>query len=266
MSSRHLLKEYAFKKHLALKRLKGSADLRSFIERFKSQYIATELIRVGGESDGGYLLPPILDSIDYCFSPGVSYTASFEETLAQSHKIECFMADASVETAPSDNELFDFTKKYIGARTEGHFITLTDWYNQCVSDRSKKAILQMDIEGAEFEVLAYESIETLSQFSIIIIEFHGLERLFERDFLRFTASIFEKLYNRFAICHVHPNNCRGIAKLDDLEVPRVMEVTFLRKDNLHLKQANRPIQLPHPLDRKNVAQNEDCVMPKIWWA
>src|SRR4051794_36195573 len=35
------------------------------------------LIRLGGEHDGGYLLPDDLDGIVACFSPGVSDEASF---------------------------------------------------------------------------------------------------------------------------------------------------------------------------------------------
>ena len=38
-----------------------------------------ELIRVGGNNDGGYLIPNDLHSIATCFSPGVDVTANFEK-------------------------------------------------------------------------------------------------------------------------------------------------------------------------------------------
>ncbi len=33
---------------------------------------------MGGENDGGYLVPDDLEGIEYCFSPGVSNIATFE--------------------------------------------------------------------------------------------------------------------------------------------------------------------------------------------
>ena len=71
-------------------------------------------------------------------------------------------------------------------------------------------ILQMDIEGAEYDVLTFESTATLGRFSAMIIEFHGLEQFFDRRFLHTTSIIFEKLYRNFSICHVHPNNNCGV--------------------------------------------------------
>ena len=56
-------------------------------------YEPVELIRIGGLNDGGYLFPDIFADIDYCFSPGVSYSASFEEHLANEYNIQSFLED-----------------------------------------------------------------------------------------------------------------------------------------------------------------------------
>ena len=53
------------------------------------------LIRIGGNADGGYLVPDDLDGIEYCFSPGVNTVADFENDLAD-RKIRSFLADLSV--------------------------------------------------------------------------------------------------------------------------------------------------------------------------
>ena len=45
--------------------------------------IEFNLIRVGSEHDGGYLVPDDLESISSCFSPGVSTNADFETELAR---------------------------------------------------------------------------------------------------------------------------------------------------------------------------------------
>jgi hypothetical protein len=52
---------------------------------------AGKLIRLGGAGDGGYWIPDDLVGLDYCFSPGVANSSSFEEALAQ-RGIKIFLA------------------------------------------------------------------------------------------------------------------------------------------------------------------------------
>ena len=126
-------------------------------------------------------------------------------------------------------------------------------------------ILQMDIEGAEYDVLTFESTVTLGRFSAMIIEFHGLDRFFDRHFLHTTSIIFEKLYRNFSICHVHPNNCCGVTSLNGVDIPNVIEVSLLRHDLIdQFKSAATP-SLPHRLGRKNVPDNDDIHIPTIWY-
>ena len=79
------------------------------------------------------------------------------------------------------------------------------------------------------------------------------------------SSIFEKIFRNFSICHVHPNNCCGIAKLEGISIPRIMEVTFIRNDLISKFCNDKKLNLPHPLDRKNSLKNQDIIMPEIWW-
>lgn len=264
MDVRAQVRRAAFKKGYLIEKLAPITKVKNFIYKFREKYFACDLIRIGGENDGGYLHPNLLDSISYCFSPGIAYTASFEKELSDRYKIKSFMADASVKQAPMLDDNFEFIPKFLGTYTKNEFITLSDWIRQSkVTD--KKKILQMDIEGAEFDVLLYESVETLSSFSTLTIEFHFMERMFQKDFLRMLNIIFDKIYKNFFICHVHPNNCCGIYSLNGVDVPRVMEVTFIRNDLLDSVKSTNSINLPHSLDRKNLEQNEDIVMPEMWW-
>jgi len=228
--------------------------------------VSVDLQRVGGEGDGGYLLPDILDDVDFCFSPGVEYRAEFEKQLATSHGIKCFMADASVDAPPLTDDNFEFDKKFLGNRDVGQFITLKTWMDQKVGEDRDNLLLQMDIEGGEYGVLITESMETLRRFSCIVIEFHMLHKLLDSYFFLFFSSVMEKLFREFSICHVHPNNCCGSIALEGLELPRVIEVTFLRKDLAKALNNGKQIVLPHPLDRKNVDKNDDLLMPRMWWA
>ena len=251
-------------KNLMEKNKPVSSGVEHFINRFKKKYIYCDLIRIGGDGDGGYLLPDKLKDVSFCFSPGVSDVALFEQEISEKYGIKSYMADASVDKPPIDNKNFTFIPKFIGSKSEGNFITLSDWMNDCIGDDKNKKILQMDIEGGEYDVLTYEDSETLASFSTMVIEFHWLNKMFDPMFLKMISGIFEKIYRNFSICHVHPNNCCGIEVYNGIHIPRVIEVTFIRND-LVPKYLNKPITLPHKLDRKNVMQNADIIMPKTWW-
>ena len=84
-----------------------------------------DLIRLGPNEDGGYLVPDCLDDIDACFSPGVAWVSEFErDCLKRGMKI--FMADNSVEKPDWDipKEQYDFQKKHVGCTNNKHMMTM----------------------------------------------------------------------------------------------------------------------------------------------
>lgn len=259
------LKKLALKNEIWIKKIHHQQGLIDFLSRFRKHYVSCDLIRVGGEGDGGYLQPKILESIKYCFSPGVSSTANFEKELSDNYGIKSFMADASVSQPPLIDSNFNFIPKFLASYSSKEFITLSDWLNSTIGSDEGAKILQMDIEGAEYDVLTFEDSDILSGFSIMTIEFHGLHAMFNKDFLHMISGIFEKIYKHFSICHVHPNNNCSVASLYDVEIPDVIEITFVRNDFLPLILNNSNVHLPHQLDRKNLKKNADIVMSKIWW-
>jgi len=204
------------------------------------------LIRIGGDADGGYLIPDDLDGISACFSPGVSDQSSFEEELL-ARGIRCFQVDGSVERSPVQaNPLVEFECKFLGPTTEGNFITLADWVGE--KQIEGDLLLQMDIEGAEWLVLASTPDQLLERFRIICVEFHGLEHVFEPFAFDLMEMVLLKLARQFEVVHIHPNNwCEVAAVSKRYRVPGVMEYTFLRKDRVKRKTGIG--ELPHPLDR-----------------
>src|SRR5262245_55497579 len=136
-----------------------------------------ELIRLGPNGDGGYLVPNDLEGIEACFSPGVGDVAGFELDCAK-RGLNVFLADGSVESPPTTHERFTFCKKYIGATTESDFLSLEDWVARSTGGSHGDLILQMDIEGHEYETLLAAPRSLLKRFRIMVVEFHGLENLF----------------------------------------------------------------------------------------
>ncbi len=219
------------------------------------------LIRIGGQFDGGYLIPDDLDGIEVCFSPGVSTVADFEVDLAN-RGIECFMADYSVDSPPIQHKLFHFEKKYLGPSENSMYMTLENWVKKNAANQTD-CILQMDIEGGEYGVIFDTSSEILRKFRIMVIEFHALYALIDKFGWELITLSFTKILKDFALVHIHPNNCCPSIIYDKYEIPPVLEFTFLRKDRI--KNTGPSLVFPHPLDRKNVPQNDDFPLPDCWY-
>jgi hypothetical protein len=162
-----------------------------------------------------------------------------------------------------DNQLLEFEKLYLGTSTDGKkFIRLDDWLaaKNCTGD----LVLQMDIEGAEYSVLEDANRETLKRFRIIVIEFHNIDEwLTSQDKLTTFRSIVDKLIQDFVPVHVHPNNCCGIKHYGGLQIPRVLEFTFLRKDRFAV-ESRYEASLPNKLDVDNVPSNKPIKLTRNW--
>ncbi len=235
--------------------------LEAFLERVKPLPITTELTRIGGYGDGGYLIPDDLDGLDGCFSPGVSTIANFELELAQ-RGIRSFMADHSVSEPPTANPLFDFTQKYLGDSNNHMFMRLEDWVLDKAGDNSRDLLLQMDIEGAELPVLLDTPRSILRRFRTMVIEFHNLELLISGPMFSVIQQVFTKILKDFCVVHLHPNNYFKTISFKNVEIPPIIEFTFYRKDRAIL--AGTPLNFPHLLDSKNVFDKPDVVLPACW--
>jgi hypothetical protein len=235
--------------------------LEQFFEAVRPVSTNHPLIRIGGESDGGYLIPDDLDNVRVCFSPGVSKVASFESDLAQ-RGITSFLADYSVDAPPTGNDLFHFEKKYLGTTEDSVYMTLGNWVRRNAPDE-KDMILQMDIEGAEYGIIFDTSSELLQRFRIIVIEFHRLQNLCDKQAFELINLTFKKLLKDFDVVHIHPNNRVKPVTYGTIQIPPLLEFTFLRKDRVLTRQP--ATHFPHPLDRKNITRKNDFALPPCWY-
>ena len=221
-----------------------------------------ELIRVGPEGDGGYLLPDDLEGLVAGFSPGVGYRSGFDLELA-GRGIPMFLCDGSVEAPAAQHENLYFDKQFLGCYSDAHTITIDDWVQQRWPDPSGDLILQMDIEGAEFETLLAMSPGLQGRFRIILLEIHMTgTRWLNRPFFELASRALEKLLLTHKVVHLHPNNFAGAVFLDDLELPRMMEITLHRKDRAD--DCRPATDFPHRLDQDNVPALPTLVLPKCW--
>jgi hypothetical protein len=231
-------------------------ELQSLFLRLKPQTNGFELLRIGGVGDGGYLVPDDLEGIEACFSAGSDKVMLFESDLAQSYGIKSYILD-KIEKKPVElTELQMYREGWLGTVTDGENITLQDWLRETNHHDSVDLMLQMDIEGAEYPTLLNTSTAVLESFRIIVIEFHGLDYFVNyNDFKSKYLPVFEKLLNGFDVVHFHANNCCGYWRVQDFDFPRVVEITFHRK-NRRLKMLEDALT-PNVLDMRNVPSRKD---------
>ena len=232
------------------------------IHQLRPASAGRQLIRVGPAGDGGYLLPDDLSGIQACFSPGVHTQIAFDRDIA-SRGIRVHLADASVNEPPGMPENMTFISKFLGGITDENTFTMQNWLGQVQEEGEHDLMLQMDIEGSEYEVLASVPLETLRRFRILAIEFHMLDQLWNPGFFFLVKPIFKRILTSHVCVHLHPNNWCGTFERAGVTIPRVMEFTFLRKDRIigELQPING---LPHPLDTDN-KDKPSIVLPCYWW-
>jgi hypothetical protein len=257
---KYLAVSTAFRFGLAIAKTTPMEDLRALIRRLSPVTTEHELIRLGCDGDGGYLVPNDLHGIDACFSPGVDNRATFEEALL-GRGMRCHLADASVERNPIDDHRCTFIQKYLGVVNDETFITADRWIDD-YEPGDGDLLLQMDIEGAEWPVLLNIDGRVLARFRIIVLELHDMERVLDRHAFEIIRSTMDRLLERFHVVHIHPNNFGGRVYAREIEIPRSLEVTLLRRDRARL--ASPATQFPHPLDQANTQNRRDIVLPPAW--
>jgi Methyltransferase FkbM domain len=246
---------------LTLARASDPRRVRALIGRMRPLTTEHELVRIGGLGDGGYLVPGDLAGVDACFSPGVSTVSTFEQELAD-RGIPCFLADHSVDGPAIQHPQFHFQKKFLGADAGPGRLRLSDWVRECAPGM-REGLLQMDIEGSEFEVILDTDMSIWARFRILVIEFHHLQTLQERMGFALIDMALRKLLRVFEVVHLHPNNSAPPAEIAGLQIPSVLEISFLRRDRIHRRDWT--VSFPHALDRPNIPDRPDYPLPACWY-
>ena len=158
--------------------------------------------------------------------------------------------------------LFIFLKKFIGSKIDGDFTTMDNWVKSSVAVDNSNLLLQIDIEGYEYETFLSCSNELLNRFRIIVAEFHNLEQLWNRPFFQIASGVFEKILQTHTCVHIHPNNYYPIFKKYGLDIPPLAEFTFLRNDRV--VDPVPATKFPNPLDCDN-ADNVSQRLPTCWY-
>lgn len=203
------------------------------------------MILVGPPTDGSYFFPDDLIGVELNISPGVGQTFQFEDALLRDHGVRSIMLDASLDKAINLPKEIKFVKKFVVPINQSDSgISLSELISLHLN---YELMLQMDIEGAEYEILKYINPKDLLRFRIMAIEFHDMELWIQNAFFRRTVEpIFDKLLEHFDVVYSRANNTNHTFYYKGYFIPSALEMTFHRKDRLLFKNGYR--KLPSDLD------------------
>jgi len=124
-------------------------------------------------------------------------------------------------------------------------------------DSSKRIVLKIDVEGAEWDSLSAAPDEVLQQIDQMAVEFHWQQRektawLGEEKYLH----VVQRLKQVFEIAHIHFNNASCVEGLTPFPT-WAYEVLFVSK-RLALVDPSRQAGGLHPLDAPNNPSLADC--------
>lgn len=215
-------------------------------------------VRIGGKNDGGYvMLDPGQAGIAYSF--GVSSHSPWDMQMAQ-RGFKVYQFDGTIENAPEQHGNLTFFKKNISGKAvpPDGCVNISQIFAMLKHEDLHDIILQMDIEGAEWEFFESITEEQLLKFHQIIVEFHGLTN--KAQLPRYTA-IFEKLCNTHCCIHFHYNNNGSVLGFKDFLVSNLFEVSFVRREGAVCTPST--VEYPTPLDAPCVTKYPEVYIGKF---
>lgn len=231
-------------------------DLNRFFSFLRPRAIREPLIRVGSPNDGGYMLPASALLATTLHSAGIADDCNFELQFVNQGEGVAYLMDGSIDQLPKMNERFVFNKSFLGPTVKPGWESLESW--QLKHPVGQGGMLALDIEGWEWDLLFASEPSAWAEFDFIVLELHGLERVFNPFFFStFVSKLLSSLSN-FTVVHVHPNNSGFIARSRGMSIPSLLEVTLVNSRlGIHLESYSR---LPHPLDADNLPD-----LPSLMW-
>lgn len=138
--------------------------------------------------------------------------------------------DASIPKAPYNHPNITFIKKFVGAKSEGDFISFEHVISSNAINKNAHNILQCDIEDFEWEIL--ESIDlamVADYFSQVLFEFHNCDPN-DLELTNRRLKVLESLREHYSPIHLHFNNFGKGYYSEGLFWCETIEVSYMRND------------------------------------
>lgn len=218
------------------------------------------LERFGESHDGGYLMcGNLLDEVAAGYSYGISGYDGWGCEVATRFAVPVHQYDCFNHTRPAcatgDTRFHEECVGDHSFEADGRpFDTIS---NQIAKNGhgSRRVVLKMDVEGAEWDALYFAPDEVLERLDQLVVEFH-LDQRADRLEIEKYVQVARRLAQFFHVAHIHYNNASCREGLEPFPA-WAFEVLFVSK-RLAVVDARGAPQLPHPLDAPNMEGLEDC--------
>lgn len=223
-------------------------------------------IRVGNpHGDGGYVMADDLDGIHAALSLGVGDDISWDLQMT-GMGIEIHQFDHTVEepAAVAGNPLLHFNRCGIAGQNDPakRMRTIADILASDLAGHPGDLILKIDIDGHEWEVFDSMPADVLTRFRQICLEIHHpLGRPTQRAQRARNLRVLHKLYETFAPVHLHANNAGPVRVICGMQVPKLLEITYIRRDGRNFTDCTD--DHPGPLDVPNLPSQPEIPIGKI---
>ena len=224
-----------------------------------------DLIRLGKDNDGGYLVGKnTISKTKFLVSLGIGDDCSFEKDFLRiNEKVKIYCYDRQPLT--KNYFIKEIIKSFfvLDFKNVNHFINVNKDYKKTFGEKGVKkrliryksltkiinenklnfdTFLKVDVEGAEYRILN-DILEYQNIFTGIVLEFHDVD--FHKENIK---SFIDSL--NLDLTHIHANNSSVIDMEND---PTCIELTFEKDPSI---VGENPV-LPHPLDQKSFSYLED---------
>jgi hypothetical protein len=226
-----------------------------------------QLERFGESNDGGYLMcGNLLGAVQSGYSYGIAGYDKWGCDISTKlkvpvHQYDCF--DTTQPACRSGKTIFhDECVGDAGKTVDGRLFDTIESQFARNGDSSKRIVLKIDVEGAEWDSFLAVPDRILEQVDQIAVEFHWLEDekfkwIQDDNHLR----VVERLKQFFEVAHIHFNNASCVGDLEPFP-SFAYEVLFVSKRLAVVDQSRKAEGGPHPLDARNNPSLPDC-LPKV---
>lgn len=195
-------------------------------------YQAPNLIRLGNDGDGGYLVPEIsLQKADLLLGFGIGNNNSFEDSFSIIFNKPSYGFDCTIQSSASKSPLFHFIPKCIAHKKTDS--SNTNFFEQIslLNLQGKKIFIKMDIEGAEYDIIQ-DILQYSPQITGLVFELH----IWNEQMLESATSLLSSINKHFTLVHIHGNNCaKHYIQGSNItgKMPSLIELTYISRNLLN---------------------------------
>lgn len=235
---------------------RGWKKIHDLIPVLESPY---KLIRIGNKNgDGGYIMADYFPDKAVAYSFGIGNDVSWDDDIAERVKTVLMYDHTISKLPPHKNKCkLIWTPFGVSSYSSGAFTTLQRLITLNGHLDEENMILKLDVEGAEYDVIKSTPTDVFKQFSQIVIEFHNMHIFENIDTACFAL---EKLLKTHTPIHVHANNVGRILKINNTNMPELLEVTYLNKNLFKGDEELTEHIYPMGIDVRNCYYNDDIML------